>query len=598
MRVWPVLFDSAPDYMPGATSLLSAPLGAELLVSRLCRQLRNITSISPTILLSDGCDDTIRTRILAACPRATVVQSTEALAAALAHATFSDVLLFVDPRCLPAHEAALASLASCFSARQVAQHLVAAEPSLGGTREHLNLDARGRVRNVHRYYQTTNWPFIAGVAASVVPVSANVIPLEFIPSSLVELRRQLVSGGMSSRDILIEGGAFDLSVETGLLAAMERSVFEMTASSGGKRSATVLVGDGHAIDPAARLFGPIVVHPNVRIDANATIVGPALIGEGSHVSPGAVVAHALLGAQAHVSEGMVLRDRALFAGTVSEPATESTPARPTSLPSFALSSSRSGPHVEPVGDPGYLAWKRAVDVVVSAVALIVLSPLFAIVSVLIWIESRGPVLFGDEREGVHGRPFRCLKFRTMRNGATNLQHELKTHSLTDGPHFKVTADPRITSVGRLLRATNVDEIPQFINVLRGDMSLVGPRPSPFHENQICVPWRQARLSVQPGITGLWQICRRDRASGDFHQWIEYDLLYVQRMSIWLDLKILAATCFTLGGKIELPIESMLRAMIGPVRPAQPSFAVRRAAALAQPAVRHAPRALRRSLGHS
>jgi hypothetical protein len=117
-----------------------------------------------------------------------------------------------------------------------------------------------------------------------------------------------------------------------------------------------------------------------------------------------------------------------------------------------------------------------------------------------------------------------------------LQYQRDAASMSESP------------VGRVLRALNVDELPQLLNVLTGEMSLVGPRPSPFLENQVCVPWREARLSVRPGITGLWQVCRHNRDDGDFHQWIEYDLLYVQHTSFWLDLKILAATLATLGGK--------------------------------------------------
>ena len=584
-------------------SLLSTPLGAELLVSRLCRQLRSVTSVSPVILAPHDSDDAYRARITAASPHTSIAPTTDALAQALAYATFSDVLLFVDPRCLPVQDSALACVSSCFSARQVAHHLVAAEPSAGGAREHLNVDGNGHVRNVHRYYHPQNWPFIAGVAASVIPVSGNIIPLELMPRSLVALRQQLVSQGMNSRDILIEGGAFDLTTETGLLTAMERSVLEMTATSGqGRRSSTVFVAGGHSIDPDARLLGPIVVQQNVRIDARATIVGPVLIGEGAHVSSETVVAHALLGAHSHVPRGMVLRDHTWFTDTApasEKDDTQTTYAQP--VPSIAPSFGSSRPvlHAEPASDSRYLSVKRAFDVVIAAAALVVLAPLFAIVAALVWIESRGPILFGDEREGLHGRSFKCLKFRTMRNGTTILQHELKTQSHTDGPHFKLDADPRITTVGKFLRATNVDEIPQLINVLRGDMSLVGPRPSPFHENQICIPWRQARLSVRPGITGLWQMCRRDRAAGDFHQWIEYDLLYVQRMSAWLDVKVLLATLLTLGGKIEVPLDAMLRMMLGPAqKPSQPSFAVRRAAVLAHPEVPRAPRTLRRSLGHS
>jgi lipopolysaccharide/colanic/teichoic acid biosynthesis glycosyltransferase len=136
----------------------------------------------------------------------------------------------------------------------------------------------------------------------------------------------------------------------------------------------------------------------------------------------------------------------------------------------------------------------------------------------------------------------------MYTGAHLAQRNLHALDQTDGPHFKVDRDPRVTRVGRLFRATNLDKVPQLLNVLLGQMSLVGPRPSPFRENQICVPWREARLSVRPGVTGFWQVCRHDRSAGDFHQWIEYDLLYVQYLSFWLDLKILAATILTLGGK--------------------------------------------------
>jgi lipopolysaccharide/colanic/teichoic acid biosynthesis glycosyltransferase len=147
----------------------------------------------------------------------------------------------------------------------------------------------------------------------------------------------------------------------------------------------------------------------------------------------------------------------------------------------------------------------------------------------------------------------------MRTGASALQRDLKRFDKIDGPHFKLDLDPRVTRWGRILRATNIDELPQLVNVLMGDMSLVGPRPSPFRENQICVPWREGRLSVRPGLTGLWQVCRHDRGSGDFHQWIEYDLLYVQHVSLLLDLKILAATVLTFGGRISVPVSWIVSA---------------------------------------
>jgi lipopolysaccharide/colanic/teichoic acid biosynthesis glycosyltransferase len=128
----------------------------------------------------------------------------------------------------------------------------------------------------------------------------------------------------------------------------------------------------------------------------------------------------------------------------------------------------------------------------------------------------------------------------------------------DGPQFKLSDDPRETRLGRWLRRSNIDELPQLFNVVAGQMSLVGPRPSPFRENQICVSWRQARLSVRPGITGLWQLCRDRRSDGDFHQWIYYDLAYVRNMSLWLDLKILFYTILTGAGRVHVPLWRLIR----------------------------------------
>jgi lipopolysaccharide/colanic/teichoic acid biosynthesis glycosyltransferase len=211
--------------------------------------------------------------------------------------------------------------------------------------------------------------------------------------------------------------------------------------------------------------------------------------------------------------------------------------------------------------------KRAFDAFVAAVSLMILFPVLLIVAILIWLESGRPLFYAQRREGLGGRVFRCWKFRTMSINADQSWKDLKAIDTMDGPHFKLAHDPRVTRVGRVLRALNIDELPQFINVLLGDMSLVGPRPSPFRENQVCVPWREARLSVRPGITGLWQVCRHDRSSGDFHQWIEYDLMYVQHGSLWLDLRILLATVITLGGKRHVRSSWLIRPRLGDYRSA-------------------------------
>ena len=153
------------------------------------------------------------------------------------------------------------------------------------------------------------------------------------------------------------------------------------------------------------------------------------------------------------------------------------------------------------------------------------------------LNSPGPVFYRHKRQAKHGKEFYCLKFRTMIVGSEQMQDKLRTISQVDGPQFKIDDDPRISAVGRFLRNTYVDEIPQFFNVLLGQMSVIGPRPSPESENTLCPFWRDARLSVRPGITGLWQVCRTRQPMKDFQEWIHYDTKYVKNLSLRMDLWI-------------------------------------------------------------
>jgi lipopolysaccharide/colanic/teichoic acid biosynthesis glycosyltransferase len=162
---------------------------------------------------------------------------------------------------------------------------------------------------------------------------------------------------------------------------------------------------------------------------------------------------------------------------------------------------------------------------------------FAIVAIAIILDSGRPVFFGHRRQTRGGAEFNCLKFRTMRQNAEHMVVNVADQNLCDGPQVFIPNDPRVTRVGRLLRATNLDELPQFVNVLMGHMSVVGPRPSPERENRCCPAWRETRLSVRPGITGLWQVSRTRAAGEDFQEWIRYDIEYVRTASFWLDLMI-------------------------------------------------------------
>lgn len=184
--------------------------------------------------------------------------------------------------------------------------------------------------------------------------------------------------------------------------------------------------------------------------------------------------------------------------------------------------------------------KNVVDFLVSAVLLLILAPLLTLVAILIKMDSPGPVLFVQQRLGLNKRRFNIYKFRTMREDAEQLQADLEQQNEADGPVFKIRNDPRITTLGKWLRKTSIDELPQLFNVLKGDMSLVGPRPLPVRdfegfEHDV----HRRRFSVKPGITCLWQISGRSNIS--FDKWMELDMNYIDHWSLWLDFKILLKT---------------------------------------------------------
>ena len=186
-----------------------------------------------------------------------------------------------------------------------------------------------------------------------------------------------------------------------------------------------------------------------------------------------------------------------------------------------------------------LLLKRAIDIVGASVGLIIVSPVLLATAIAIRLGDGPPILFRQTRIGLHGRPFTIYKFRTMDVDAEERLDEVMHLNERSGAAFKASDDPRMTRIGRFLRRTSIDELPQFWNVLRGTMSLVGPRPPLAHEVAEYDIWHRRRLSMKPGITGLWQV--EARHEPDFDRWVEHDLLYIDGWSIWLDLKILAKT---------------------------------------------------------
>jgi exopolysaccharide biosynthesis polyprenyl glycosylphosphotransferase len=202
-----------------------------------------------------------------------------------------------------------------------------------------------------------------------------------------------------------------------------------------------------------------------------------------------------------------------------------------SVPLFEL-----GP---PVFEGVDFALKRTFDIVGATLLLVVLSPLLAVISLAVRVSSRGPVLFHSMRRGIGQRPFACLKFRTMHTDAEERQAELEEFNEASGALFKIREDPRLTRVGRLLRRFSLDELPQLVNVVRGEMSLVGPRPLPERDYAMLEDWHRKRYLVLPGITGLWQVSGRSEL--DFDELVNLDFIYLERWSLALDLTILLKT---------------------------------------------------------
>jgi exopolysaccharide biosynthesis polyprenyl glycosylphosphotransferase len=186
-------------------------------------------------------------------------------------------------------------------------------------------------------------------------------------------------------------------------------------------------------------------------------------------------------------------------------------------------------------------FKQLLDLLGASALLLVFSPVMMLAAGLIKLSSPGSILFRQQRCGLNGRPFTMLKFRSMVSDAEQRKHEIEILNEMSGPVFKASNDPRITTVGRLLRKFSIDEFPQLLNVLRGEMSLVGPRPLPLDEvRRFDDLAHRRRLSVKPGITCLWQVSGRNNVT-DFHDWVRLDLEYIDNWSLWLDVKILLRT---------------------------------------------------------
>lgn len=575
MAIVPILLDRRPAYLGGG-SLLLLPLGAEPLIQELAAAVAQVTPEAPFVLAGADVDERYEEGLRSALPRVRGVLGEDVLLDPLARFEPSDQLLLVGPDWYPADRLELRELVgSGLPDSRMVRHLVAFEASALRTKELVDADVGGRVRRIRRYYDPVTWPFPVGVVATLVPVPCLADALRAVPGTLDAVRRALALHGVASQDVPYHGALCDLADEAGALALAERRLHaQLRAAERARRGAPtggeeIVVAAGAVVHETARLIGPVYVASGAIVEGQALVVGPAVIGPGARVGQGATVAQCLVAAGATATARATFRHRVV--APVARTSLQPLPGAQRRHVGASVPSAVAAPSFGEGAPRWYPPLKTAVDRLVALTLLVALSPLLLVVGLLVALTSPGPVLYGQLREGRDGRFFRCFKFRSMRPDAESLQRTLEHRQELDGPQFKMSDDPRVTRVGRWLRRTNLDELPQLLNVLRGEMSLVGPRPSPFRENQICVPWRHARLTVRPGITGLWQICRHDRAGGDFHQWIHYDLLYVRHASPRVDARILFYTLRTLGGRHPVPVEVILRTPSAEPAAARPGF---------------------------
>ncbi len=312
------------------------------------------------------------------------------------------------------------------------------------------------------------------------------------------------------------------------------------------------------VSESATIIGPAVIGSNCIIEDGVSIIGPALICDGTIVSSGTLVRDSVIWRNSRIGSGAsveyslvtescevksgrrllgaLVEDEGGFIGDLVSDACRKTPAG-VEARADAEYASRTSSGI------AYLAAKRTLDVVVPIIALPVLMPVLLLTALAIKLDSPGPVLFQQVRCGMGGREFSLYKFRTMVVNAEELYAEYMAKNEVKGPMLKIKKDPRTTRIGEFLRRSSLDELPQLWNVLCGDMTLVGPRPLAMREMVWCPRWRDLRLRVKPGLTGLWQISSRGEFS--FDGWIEHDIRYVKQQSLKLDLRILLKTALVL-----------------------------------------------------
>jgi exopolysaccharide biosynthesis polyprenyl glycosylphosphotransferase len=346
---------------------------------------------------------------------------------------------------------------------------------------------------------------------------------------------------------LIPTAVITCALAVGLLRAAYGSISLEAMKVAGVKRRVVLVGDGESIGRLVRELG--AARGGIAYDFLGVVTRTPVGGLRQLGSSVADVAGVL---EAERPDELLLAEAAYDERTVLDVVQQAHRhgVRVRLAPSTTELLRREGEYVPGQGVPLFelrppiltgfdWAVKRAFDLAAGALLMLLLLPLWIVVALAVKLDSRGPVLYVDRRVGVREREFGMLKFRTMVAGAADLQEGVEELNEATGALFKIRDDPRVTRVGRLLRRFSIDELPQLVNVLRGEMSLVGPRPLPLRDHELLDDWHKARCLVLPGMTGLWQISGRSRLS--FDDLVRLDFTYLENWSVWLDISIILKT---------------------------------------------------------
>ncbi|MFC1633207.1 sugar transferase [Planctomycetota bacterium] len=418
--------------------------------------------------------------------------------------------------------------------------VVYADPKLLGEREEVRLTAEGKVAAFHRVYtDSAEYAFVAADWPHHLFIKTNVLerilPGGVLPLSFSTLLNKCRSEELMFPAVNVAGAVLDLESEEGLLSFCGTGLSR-------RQTFKFKTGESQTVSGNPRCIGDVVLGGGVNIASDVVLVGPTIISDKVKIEPGAIISSSIVGPGVCIPKGEYVQN-CVVRGPQYE---RRSPTQYRSRSLQQISNLSRDFNYSQDSCRSFRKWKRfsyarclkrITDCLVAILVLLLFAPLIPFIALAIKLTSPGPVFYKDRRQGLHGKDFNCLKFRTMITGAHEIQEKLRIVSQVDGPQFKMEDDPRISTVGRFLRETYIDEIPQFINVLTGQMGVVGPRPSPKSENTLCPLWRDARLSVRPGITGLWQVHRTRQPMKDFQEWIHYDIEYVRNLSLKMDLSI-------------------------------------------------------------